>query len=141
MPYRLSTPVFEMHYLTINAFHFGVCCARPSSCQMEKCASGGGKSSRQKLKKHALPAIEAVLREVMAAYRCRCGLPWGGRLRVASISAHGNKLDLIKPSIQNIRARAIAEHEGTCIANDWKIIFPMTENLYFQSLELCISNH
>ena len=32
--------------------------------QMEKCAIFGGKSSRLKLKKHALPAIEAVLRQV-----------------------------------------------------------------------------
>lgn len=31
---------------------------------MEKCAGFGGKTSRLKLKKHALPAIEAVLREV-----------------------------------------------------------------------------
>lgn len=100
VPYRLSTLVIGMHYVTINPFHFGVCCARPSFCQMEKCASGGGKSSRQKLKKHALPAIEAVLREVMAAYRSRCGFPWGGRLRVAPISAPGSKLDLTKPNIQ-----------------------------------------
>ncbi|CAM9233124.1 unnamed protein product [Ectocarpus fasciculatus] len=31
---------------------------------MEKCATAGGRSSRLKLKKHALPAIEATLREV-----------------------------------------------------------------------------
>ena len=31
---------------------------------MEKCAIFGGKSSRLKLKKHALPAIESVLRQV-----------------------------------------------------------------------------
>lgn len=29
--------------------------------QMAKCASDGGGSSKQKLKKHALPAIEAVI--------------------------------------------------------------------------------
>lgn len=32
--------------------------------QMDKCATGGGRSQKLKLKKHALPAIEAVLTEV-----------------------------------------------------------------------------
>lgn len=40
--------------------------------KMEKCATGGGRNQKLKLKKHALPAIEAVIKEVELHWRKSC---------------------------------------------------------------------
>lgn len=59
---------FVVFFCIIRAGRLG---ARPET-KMEKCATGGGRNQKLKLKKHALPAIEAVLKEVRTPKNLKC---------------------------------------------------------------------